>query len=66
MIQYPDSLQGLFLAFLKAQASVIGEYYAPSEDCPKLYRWACEFAKRYGFQPPTKEQCGIYYEEDPS
>ena len=64
MEPYPGTREELFYQFIKSIKFVIYEVGSPSKECKKLYEWACWFAKTYDYNEPTKEECGIYYDDD--
>lgn len=56
----PDTIQGLFdlaISSTRTRHSECGS----RKDYIALYTWAQKFAALHNLQPPSLEECGIYY-----
>lgn len=63
-MEYPTTTQELFDKFIKVTKFWIHEVGSPNKECKQLYKWAVDFAEMKNLNEPTKEECGIYYDDD--
>ena len=60
---FPKTVEELFKHFVSATRFRIYEV-GSTKECKELYEWATVFAQQHEYPIPTKEDCGIYYEDD--